>query len=196
MSYCLCLLCVLYFSGWSVSAFLALWQCLLFVLHVLAFALFERWSIRQRKGIMFAYCLCTQLDYPCHSDLDLCVDHPYFTIQRNLVQLCTTYLYIFEMLSYYVDLFTVSKLFVYYLQILCILFVVHRPTNNRGYVGLVIQLWAKCIRYVFYMHYLNTIWILYTGDNMLICMYYFSYRLLLVFMLYMFAICRASALRQ
>ena len=119
MSYCYCLLSIeCSASLWSVSAFLALWQCLLFVLHVLALALFERYSIRHRKGIMFAYCLCTRLDYPCHSHLDLCMDHLFFTIQRNIVRLCTYYLYICE-LSYYVYLCTASKLFVYYQQIIC-----------------------------------------------------------------------------
>ena len=142
MSYCYCLLSIeCSASLWSVSAFLALWQCLLFVLHVLALALFERYSIRHRKGIMFAYCLCTRLDYPCHSHLDLCMDHLFFTIQRNIVRLCTYYLYICE-LSYYVYLCTASKLFVYYQQIICILFVVHLSIINRGCVGLIIQLRA------------------------------------------------------
>ena len=122
MSYCYCLLSIeCSASIWSVSAFLALWQRLLFVLHVLAFALFERYSIRQRKGIMFAYCLWTQLDYPCHSHLDLCMDHLYFTIQRNIVQLCPYYLFICEMLAYY-DIFALfSSYFVNYQQIICIL---------------------------------------------------------------------------
>ena len=82
------------------------------------------------------------IDYPCHSHLDLCMDHLFFTIQRNIVRLCTYYLDICEMLSYYVYLCTASKLFVYYQQIICILFVVHLSIINRGCVGLIIQLRA------------------------------------------------------
>ena len=106
MSYCYCLLSIeCSASIWSVSAFLALWQCLLFVLHVLAFALFERYSIRHSKGIV-----CILFVYPtmyiCRLSMSFTLEHLYgSSILHDPEKYSSAmYLLIFicEMLAYYV----------------------------------------------------------------------------------------------
>ena len=94
-------------SLWSVSAFLALWQCLLFVLHVLAFALFERYSIRHSKGIV-----CIVFVYPtlyiCRLSMSFTLGHLYgSSILHDPEKYSSAmYLLIFtcEMLAYYVNI--------------------------------------------------------------------------------------------